>query len=307
MPTSRANPAGHFPPVPRPAAADVVVEPPSDGAGYWAGAPSAAEVDGVTYLAYRLRRPVGDGRGYAVVVARSEDGVDFQTVAVLDKDELGAESLERPAIVRLPDGTWRLYVSGATPGTLHWWVEAIDARDPASFAPGGRRPTMPGDATTAMKDPVVLRAGDGWRAWVCCHPLLGRAEADRMLTRYGTSADGLEWRWEGVALEGRPGCWDERGARLTSALHGPDGWIAYYDGRAGAAENYEERTGIAVGDGTGRFTAQGDGPDASSPDGSGSLRYVSVVPVAGRGIRLYYECCRADGAHDLRTELVPYG
>ncbi len=58
-----------------------------------------------------------------------------------------------------------------------------------------------------------------------------------MVTRHGTSADGLEWGWEGVALEGRIGCWDERGARLTSVIQGPDRWIAYYDGRAGAAEN----------------------------------------------------------------------
>ena len=85
-----------------------------------------------------------------------------------------------------------------------------------------------------------------------------------MLTRHGTSADGLEWRWEGIALEGRIGCWDERG-HASRALQGPDGWIAYYDGRARPAENYEERTGLTIGDTTGRFTAHGDGPAASSP------------------------------------------
>ncbi len=285
----------------------MVIDPPGTGPGYWAGAPSAVAVDGVTYLAYRLRRPVGDGRGYAVVVARSEDGVAFETVTVLEKEALGTESLERPAIVPLPDGTWRLYVSGATPGTLHWWVDAIDAPDPASFAPHRRRPTMPGDAMTAMKDPVVVRVGDRWQAWVCCHPLPDPAEADRMDTHHGTSTDGLTWRWEGIALAGRPGRWDERGARLTSVLQGPDGWIAYYDGRARAAENYEERTGLAVGDGSGRFTARGDAPAAVSPSSSGSLRYMSVLPVAGRGYRLYYEASRADGSHDLRTELVPAG
>ena len=317
MSPSSATSADQFPPLPRPAEADVVVEPPGDGAGYWAGAPSAAAVDGVTYLAYRLRRPVGDGRGYAVVVARSEDGVVFETVAVLDKDELGAESLERPAIVPLPDGTWRLYVSGATPGTLHWWVEAIDAPDPASFAPDRRRPTMPGDATTAMKDPVVVRVGDQWHLWVCCHPLAEAAEADQMVTRHATSTDGLAWGWNGVALAGRPGRWDQRGARITSVIQGPDRWIAYYDGRASAAENWEERTGIAigngaigngaVGDGPGRFTAHDDAPSVVSPDGSGALRYMSVVSLNGHGYRLYYEASRADGSHDLRTELVPAG
>jgi hypothetical protein len=284
-----------------------VVEPPESGPGYWAGAPSAVVVDGVTWLAYRLRRPVGEGRGYAVVVARSEDGVAFETVAILEKDEVGAESLERPAIVALPDGSWRLYLSGATPGTLHWWVDAMDAPDPTSFAPQQRRPSMPGDATTAMKDPVVLRIGDRWHAWVCCHPLTEPAASDRMFTRHGTSADGITWDWDGVALEGRPGQWDERGARLTSVVLGDDRWIAYYDGRASASENYEERMGIALGHGPERFIAQGDAPAAVSPDGSGALRYVCVVRVPAGGHRLYYEASRADGSHDLRTELVRSG
>ena len=284
-----------------------MVEPPGSGAGYWAGAPSAVVVDGVTWLAYRLRRPVGEGRGYAVVVARSDNGVGFETVAVLEKEDLGAESLERPAIVALPDGTWRLYVSGATPGTLHWWVDAIDATDPASFAPQRRRSSMPGDATTAMKDPVVMRAADGWHLWVCCHPLPDPDRADQMVSRYATSADGLTWQWEGVALAGRPGRWDQRGARITSVVRSDDRWIAYYDGRATAAENYEERTGIAVGHGPERFTARGDVPAAVSADGSGALRYVSVVSLDGDGHRLYYEASRADGSHDLRTEVVRPG
>src|SRR5471032_1440500 len=50
----------------------VVVRAPRPGDGYWAGRPSAVHADGAFYLAYRLRRPVGAGRGYANVVARSK-------------------------------------------------------------------------------------------------------------------------------------------------------------------------------------------------------------------------------------------
>ena len=84
-------------------------------------------VDGVYYLAYRLRRPLGEGRGYANVIARSDDGERFEPIAVLEREAFGAESLERPALVPLPNGRWRLYVSCATPGTLHWRVDALDA------------------------------------------------------------------------------------------------------------------------------------------------------------------------------------
>ena len=81
------------------ATAPVVVAPEQDGPGAWAGGPSALLVGDTVYLAYRLRRPVGQGRGYANVVARSTDGVRFRTVATVGKDPFGAESLERPALV----------------------------------------------------------------------------------------------------------------------------------------------------------------------------------------------------------------
>ncbi len=62
-----------------------VVAAPGAGPGAWAGAPSAVVVDGVYYLAYRLRRPIQEGRGFANVIARSVDGVEFQTLFGVDK------------------------------------------------------------------------------------------------------------------------------------------------------------------------------------------------------------------------------
>lgn len=73
-----AVPTGARFPVPNTALATVVVDAPGDGPGFWAGAPSAALApDGWIYLAYRLRLPIGAGRGYANVVARSEDCEHF--------------------------------------------------------------------------------------------------------------------------------------------------------------------------------------------------------------------------------------
>ena len=54
--------------------ATVVVPAPGDTPGNWSGAASAVLVDGVYWLTYRVRRPLREGRGVSVVVARSEAG-----------------------------------------------------------------------------------------------------------------------------------------------------------------------------------------------------------------------------------------
>ena len=93
-----------------------------------------------------------------------------------------------------------------------------------------------------------------------------------------------------------PGTWYSRGTRLTAVV----GEHAYFDGRASAAENFEERTGIARWDGS-RYIAVA-GP-ASSPVGGGALRYVSVIALPDGKQRLYYECATQYDSHELRTEL----
>ena len=283
----------------------VVVPPPGAGPGCWAGAPSAVMVDGVFYLAYRLRRPIGLGRGFANVVARSTDGVTFEPLVELPAERFGAESLERPALAVTPGGTWRLYVSCATPGTKHWRIDLVEALTPAGLADAPARTVLPGNENVGVKDPVVRRRGEGWQMWYCCHPLTYPEHADRMSSEYATSPDGVSWSAKGPSLVGRAGSWDSRGARITAVLNGDHPPVAFYDGRATVEENWEERTGWAVGsDGLRAFTAVGDRPLARSGYGLGGLRYLSVVELPDGGYRLYYETTREDGAHELRTQLT---
>jgi hypothetical protein len=285
---------------------ELVVSAPGAGDGFWAGAPSAVVVGREVFLAYRLRRPVTEGRGYANVVARSRDGVGFENVCALHRDELGCASLERPALVRRPDGGWRIYVSLSTPGSKHWWIDAFDADEPAGLARGNRASVWLGDDRTAVKDPVVWVDGDGtWHAWVCCHPLVEVGAEDRMSSRYARSADGLNWDWGAQVLTPAASGWDRRGRRVAAIVPGPDGTVTgFYDGRADASENWYERTGSLRGPTiNGVLSPTGD-RIAQSPYGRYTLRYVSVIDL-GDGIgRAYYEAASPDGSNEIRTQLI---
>lgn len=287
-------------PFPLPGDAGVVAAPaPGAGPGWWAGAPGVVRhPDGGFVVGYRVRHG-HDGFDENVIATSDARGETLTEVVRLPASHFGARWIERPAIVPLADGGWRLYVCLGREVSKMWWIEALDAPSPAGLGDAASHPTLALDDRHAMKDPMVERDENGWRAWVCAHLLDIPGDEDRMETMYATSADGLDWTWHGTVLRPRQGAWDQRGARLSSVL--PDGRAAY-DGRASAAENWFERTGIAVRDATGAFTADAD-PRAD-------IRYLTAMPLTdseGGGHRIWWEQRLPDESHELRTEHVPAG
>jgi hypothetical protein len=260
------------------------------GTGNWIGAASALIHGDYIYLAYRDRHPVDKGRGNRAYVSRSpiDDGIHFDMLCVIDKSDMDAESLERPAVDVTPEGDWDLYLSCATFNSKHWRIEKLRARHPEDFSPSTRETVFPGSAEFGIKDPVLIRDPD-LRIVATAHPLTeGDENADKMISVDAYSGKSV--------MTPQPETWYSRGTRVTSLV----GEHAYFDGRASAEQNFEERTGVARWDGT-RYIAVA-GP-ASSPFGGGALRYVSAIELP-IGLRLYYESATEYGSHELRTELL---
>jgi hypothetical protein len=260
------------------------------GTGNWIGAASALIHHDYIYLAYRDRHPVDKGRGNRAYVARSPigDGIHFETLCIIDKEDMDAESLERPALDVTPDGDWHLYLSCATFHSKHWRIERLHAGRPQDFSARTRKTIFPGSPAFGIKDPVLVRDHD-LRIWATLHPLTeGDENADRMISVDAFSCHRV--------MTPEPGTWYSRGTRLTAVV----GEYAYFDGRASAGQNFEEHTGIARWDGSRYVPIAGP---ASSPFGGGALRYVSAITLPDGGLRLYYESETEYGSHELRTEL----
>ena len=199
----------------------MVVPAPGAGPGNWAGAASAVLVDGVYWLTYRVRRPLGEGRGVSVVVARSDDGVALRARSPRSAaTTFGAESFERPVLV--PPARRRL---AALPLLRDPGVEALvdrggrrrRARRPAEAArapsclPGHRRGGGQGPGRprrrVRLADVGVLPPADRARAR---GPDDDRVRHQRRRARLGRGTASC-WRRP-------PARWDQRGARVTAVL-----------------------------------------------------------------------------------------
>lgn len=294
--------------------------PEGSGPGWWAGAPGVLwdEEAARFYLYYRLRQP-RPGRGYECRLAESEDGVQFRDLWAARKEEFPTLSMERAALVKVPGGPYRLYV-GLVDADGRWGIDLVEAEHPRLFRVDRRRPVLraPALGLEGVKDPWIRRRGGQWWMWcsyaprpakqVSAQEMHGSGDVyDTGLTKshsgLAVSNDGVEWEWRGDVLSPGQG-WEAYCARISCAIESGGAWLALYDGSASVAENYEERTGLAVSsDGVHFASASESGPLLVSPHGRGSLRYLDLVEREGWRV-FYYEYCLADGSHELRVSQV---
>lgn len=312
------------PPLFDPEQGTTVRRPVADSPGHWAGAPAIYRdpASGDFYLTYRLRRERGTepDRGYVGYVAKSADGVHFDDIWSVAKEELGSPSMERFCLRRAGD-LWLLYISYVDPADNRWRIDVLTADSPSAFSAARRQPvfTAADTGTEGIKDPYVIQAGPAWLMYASYAVPASFSTEDRAAahasadiyttglttfpTGLATSLDGLRYAWQGEALPVGAG-WDAYQARITGIVPAGPGWLGMYDGSADETENYEERAGLALCFEPTRWIRLTPGtPALTSPHATGSLRYVDAVSADGNTY-YYYEYARSDGAHELRVSKV---
>jgi hypothetical protein len=193
----------------------IALDPPDFEPGSWIGA-GCSLFDPVMeefLLTARPRKAAGGVRGYAAEIYRSADGVTFQRVVSLSKEEvcrksgLRIDSIEGTQLLRAPEsGRWHFYLSVNTEaefvwGGLHWETLLLTAGDL-----GG-----PWEATG-----IVLSTGSAYDAyqardssigiidgrWLCLYKARDRGRTVR--PALAVSTDGVTWQKQGpLTMEGQ--------------------------------------------------------------------------------------------------------
>lgn len=296
-----------------------LLSPEVDAPGYWVGAPALWLDEDALYLSVRWRRPLEAGRGWKSEIYRLRDIATLEPVWACTADQFESESIERSALVRIPGGAWRYYVSYLDPADRRWRIDLLEADELTALDPARRIPVLDAANTFSegVKDPVVLLldglfylfAGYGPRDRVTDGATPEQLHGTGNVFTTGlvdhptglwVSADGRRFGFERDIVTPGDG-WDANVTRVSTVMPTDAGFLIYYDGRTTEGDVYEDRTGMVFSqDLSTTVRHSNDGPLLQGHAGTRCLRYLDYA-VLGDSLFYVYETSTANGAHELRA------
>lgn len=292
---------------------EVILQPDTIAPEWWAGAPSVVRGDdGVFWMACRMRTadaPRGL-RGYEIRILRSEDGVAFEAVHAIHRDDIALGGFERPALVRDPDsGRFKLYLCG--PWKEDGWsiVKLDDAALPTEFDPATARPVISPPALSyprdqpvlEYKDPVIIHALGQYHCYV-----IGYIRRNERIFHF-TSDDGENWQPAGNPYQSIMPLanWHDFFVRPAAVVPLGVGYLFVYEGSSttwydpvynvvtGLGFTFDLRTII-------NLTPEGPLAVSTTPGGNfATFRYSAWLRV-GEQLWVYAEVATADETNEIR-------
>jgi len=230
---------------------EVVLEPDEDTPEWWAGAPSVCrDARGTFWMACRMREgqsPRGL-RGYEIRILRSDDGVRFEAVHSIPRQQVPIPGFERPAILYDAQSD-RFSLYGCGPYEEGPWciLRFDDAACPTDFVPATCRPVIsPGPPprdnrishVSGYKDPFIFCENGVFHCFT-----IGVFRAER--TYHFTSYNGESWQMVGQGPAFDQGGWHSFCTRPASVLPLGAGYLLVYEGAA--SDWYDPVYNIATG------------------------------------------------------------
>jgi len=216
----------------------VILRPDKQEPEWWAGAPSVVrDEDGVFWMACRMRTadsPRGL-RGYEVRLLRSQDGIHFEKVHSILREDVPIGGFERPALLIEP-GTkkFKLYVCGPWKEGRWCILKFDDVDEPSQFNPPSVRAVIEPIAKSyerdvmvdEYKDPFIIHAEGGYHCYVI--GIIRRTE--RIFHFY--SEEGEHWSPVGNAYESVMDLtgWHDFYVRPASVVPLKVGYLFVYEG-----------------------------------------------------------------------------
>ena len=296
---------------------DVVLGPDKDEAEHWAGAPSVTRDDqGVFWLAARMRSPEFPRglRGYEIRLLRSTNGIHFELVKSIRREEVPIAGFERPALLFDPaTRKFQLYACGPWRDGPWAILKFDDVESPEKFRPVTARPVIQAPArrddrdvsVTEYKDPVIIRTAGKYHCYV-----IGYIRRNERVFHF-TSEDGEKWQPVGdtnepvMDLDG----WHNFFVRPSSVLPLGVGWLFVYEGSS--TQWFDPVYNIGLGLGftfdlhqITELTTKSPLALSTTPGQFSTFRYSDWHWVNGE-IWVYAEVSKANSAHEIRLFRIP--
>lgn len=292
---------------------EVILRPDREEPEWWAGAPSVVrDPDGTFWLACRMRTGEGQRglRGYEIRILRSGDGVHFDPVLRIRREDVPIPGFERPALLRDPrTGKYKLYACGPWKDGPWSIVKFDDADSPADFVPSSARPVIvPPEKVyerdvppVGFKDPVIVHADGAYHCYV-----IGYIRQNERIFHF-RSEDGE--RWEPLGDRYRPIMdlcgWHDFFVRPASVLPAGVGYFFIYEGSGTGWYDpvYNVATGLGFTFDLDRIidlTPESPLAVSSTPsEHFGTFRYTHWLWV-GEELWVYAEVAAANETHEIR-------